>query len=527
MSAEHVLVNNAFGTLAAGLAVGDTALSLTAGHGARFPAVVAPQFMYATLVNAANQIERVLVTAHAAAADTMTMVRAQDGTTALAWSSGDFFRARVGKGDFDQLLRRGMTDNAIVAGGATNAITGTLAVPFASLPDNFRVTVIGATANQNNNPTFNLTLGVTATGPIVIVKGNQQPLAGGDLPPVADLIYKASFAQWVLLNPYYGALQAGDYVDSGSPNIAARGGFVMPDGSAISRAVNAALLQALTKQVVVTITIASPGVVTWNAHGIPENGQVTFATTGALPSGLGPGTVYYAQNVTANTFNVAATPGGAVINTTGSQSGVHTGSFYPHGAGDGSTTFNVPDRKDRVRKGQGAGSSAISVDAAQVNAGTDAFTIPSNVDSIVTGMQGQFTTTGALPTGLSLVTNYWLVRTSATTFKVATSLLNAQNGTVIDITLAGSGVHTFTQNNMSTRTVGQKGGEETHGMSSTELLAHLHQQQNMTNGGGVAGVQAYSGNNVLFGNQNTASFGGNAAMNNESPYGVDVFWVKT
>ena len=55
----------------------------------------------------------------------------------------------------------------------------------------------------------------------------------------------------------------------------------------------------------------------------------------------------------------------------------------------------------------------------------------------------RFTTTTTLPTGLSLATDYWLVRVSATTARVATSLANAIAGTVIAFTDAGTGTHTL------------------------------------------------------------------------------------
>lgn len=74
----------------------------------------------------------------------------------------------------------------------------------------------------------------------------------------------------------------------------------------------------------VTITIAPPGVVTWTAHALADDTPIVFTTTGALPTGLTAGTTYYASTVTQDTFNVRATPGGALITTTGSQSGTHT-----------------------------------------------------------------------------------------------------------------------------------------------------------------------------------------------------------
>lgn len=74
-----------------------------------------------------------------------------------------------------------------------------------------------------------------------------------------------------------------------------------------------------------TISIAAPGVISSVAHGFAIGQRVQFSTTGTLPSGLVPGTDYYVvAAVAANTFSVAATPGGTAIETTGTQSGTHT-----------------------------------------------------------------------------------------------------------------------------------------------------------------------------------------------------------
>lgn len=56
----------------------------------------------------------------------------------------------------------------------------------------------------------------------------------------------------------------------------------------------------------------------------------------------------------------------------------------------------------------------------------------------------RFTTTTTLPTGLALATDYYLVRQSATTAKVATSLANAIASTFVAWTDAGTGTHTLT-----------------------------------------------------------------------------------
>ena len=80
----------------------------------------------------------------------------------------------------------------------------------------------------------------------------------------------------------------------------------------------------------VTITIASPGVVTYTAHGFPAGTPLVLTTTGALATGLTASRVYYVVNPTINTFQLSATLGGAPIVTTGSQSGTHTAKAQIH-----------------------------------------------------------------------------------------------------------------------------------------------------------------------------------------------------
>jgi hypothetical protein len=54
------------------------------------------------------------------------------------------------------------------------------------------------------------------------------------------------------------------------------------------------------------------------------------------------------------------------------------------------------------------------------------------------------TTTGTLPTGLSLATNYWLIVVDEDTVKFATSLVHAEDGVAVNISGAGSGNNTMT-----------------------------------------------------------------------------------
>ncbi|WP_316176154.1 hypothetical protein [Bradyrhizobium sp. SZCCHNRI1073] len=81
----------------------------------------------------------------------------------------------------------------------------------------------------------------------------------------------------------------------------------------------------VSKVATVTISNASPGVVTLASHGFAANDPVVFSTTGSLPTGLTAGTKYFVKTVlTANTFTVSATAGGAAINTSSAGSGTHS-----------------------------------------------------------------------------------------------------------------------------------------------------------------------------------------------------------
>lgn len=87
----------------------------------------------------------------------------------------------------------------------------------------------------------------------------------------------------------------------------------------------------------VTITIATPGVMTATAHGYVTGDAIVFATTDTLPTGLVAGTTYYVVLLTADTFSVATSLANALIPTkvatSVSQAGTHTvalvGRYFP------------------------------------------------------------------------------------------------------------------------------------------------------------------------------------------------------
>lgn len=86
-----------------------------------------------------------------------------------------------------------------------------------------------------------------------------------------------------------------------------------------------------------TITIANPGVVSWTNHGLAAGTALLLTTTGALPTGLTAGNIYYvsSDSIAASTFRLAPTVADALagtnsIVTTGTQSGTHTATGAPN-----------------------------------------------------------------------------------------------------------------------------------------------------------------------------------------------------
>jgi hypothetical protein len=133
-------------------------------------------------------------------------------------------------------------------------------------------------------------------------------------------------------------------------------GWLLCDGNAVSRSTYANLFAEITRSSTVNMTIASPSVITWTSHPLVVGDKVSFETTGSLPTGLSTGTNYFVVSTpTGNTFTVSTTAGGSAVNTTGSQSGTHTCRHNPFGCGNGSTTFNLPDGRNRVMVAPGGG----------------------------------------------------------------------------------------------------------------------------------------------------------------------------
>jgi len=195
-----------------------------------------------------------------------------------------------------------------------------------------------------------------------------------------------------------------------------------------------------------------------------------------------------------------------------------------YGAGNGSTTFNLPDLRSRLPIGAGSAPTKV---ATFVSRSSNIITVSgiSNAtnNEFQTGQAVLYTAASGAMTGLTHNTTYYLIRTGNLTFSLATTLANAQNGTVITLSSDGTGTQTFTLT-LTARTLGTTGGEENHAMTTTELVAHSHpanyQGSSQALNAGATGTDTRSPGS-------TGSTGGNAAMNNMQPFLALNYIIKT
>lgn len=152
----QLFANNAYGSLGATLASGATSLTLATGQGARFPSPTGGDFFLLTLVGLdsngnENAWEIVKVTGRST--DALTIVRAQEGTTAATWIAGTRAELRATAGTFDSLTDA--TEAAAAApvqsvAGRTGAVTLTKSdVGLANVENKSSATIRGELTSGN------------------------------------------------------------------------------------------------------------------------------------------------------------------------------------------------------------------------------------------------------------------------------------------------------------------------------------------------------------------------------------------
>lgn len=141
--------NNASGALASSITTSATTITLTTGAGAQFPAITGSNYFYATLTDSSNNLEVVKVTARAS--DVLTVVRAQEGTTARAYAAADKLELRVTAAVMNALpqLAADQTFSGANTFSGTNTFSGSTSLASPSLTG----TPTAPTASYGTNTT--------------------------------------------------------------------------------------------------------------------------------------------------------------------------------------------------------------------------------------------------------------------------------------------------------------------------------------------------------------------------------------
>jgi len=165
-----LFANNAASTLASNISSGALSLTLAAGTGTLFPNPSAGQYFLITMIPASTGVPGEIMQVTARSGDTLTIVRAQEGTTATAYSAGDAVSNQLTAGSLANFIQsNAATPNRIVtASGAFTLLstdnngsvglnrTTSVATSSASLPSGvtapFKVTVVDLASNFNAYP---------------------------------------------------------------------------------------------------------------------------------------------------------------------------------------------------------------------------------------------------------------------------------------------------------------------------------------------------------------------------------------
>ena len=200
----QLFANNAKTTLASPINATQTTITVAPGTGTLFPSPSSGQAFKITLFSAASATVYEICICTARSGDTLTVVRAQEGTTGtpflLSDIVGNYDTAEVMANLVQVVQLQNQYYLYAVASGTANALAATIPSPFTDIPDGMSIVVKSTTANTGAT-TLNLTLGSTATGALPIVTGNNTPLVGGEIPGAGfpiTMSYSSTFNAWVI-----------------------------------------------------------------------------------------------------------------------------------------------------------------------------------------------------------------------------------------------------------------------------------------------------------------------------------------
>lgn len=239
---------------------------------------------------------------------------------------------------------------------------------------------------------------------------------------------------------------------------------------------------------------------------VHSGADITSGAVGSAYGGVPTGALFQWTTATAPTGYLLCD--GSSLSTTGTYANLYGVIGYTYG-GSGAS-FNLPDLRARFPVGYQA---PISLGTATITIAAPGVVTRAS-HGLATGQIVYFTTTGALPTGITATTGrYWVIVLTSSTFRLATSQANALAGTAITTSGTQSGTHTVFSADFE---LGRSNGEKNHTQTLTELVSHNHSN---LDGNSPTLLSAAGGNyGVEYSASTTGNTGGGLPMNIMPPY---------
>lgn len=132
----QLFTNNAVSSLASGVNATDNTLVLVAGDGAKFPAITGGDFFLLTLTQGVGlESSWEIVKCTARSGDSLTVVRAQEGTAGQVWAAGSKVDLRVTAGTLAGVQPNLVSgENIKTINGSSLVGAGNLEIPIGILP---------------------------------------------------------------------------------------------------------------------------------------------------------------------------------------------------------------------------------------------------------------------------------------------------------------------------------------------------------------------------------------------------------
>ena len=135
MAGVPVFTNDASSTLASGITNVATSLTLVGGGGSLFPTLTGGNWFMATIISQSNPNTYEIIKVTAISGDSFTSItRGREGTTALAWSAGDYVNLQITASSLNTFAAASAPVTSVTAG--TNiTVTGTAQAPIVNAPN--------------------------------------------------------------------------------------------------------------------------------------------------------------------------------------------------------------------------------------------------------------------------------------------------------------------------------------------------------------------------------------------------------